>query len=63
MFKYLYLLGLLFSFFTFMVGFNNYKEYETFTLFNIGLMSLTPIVTFLLTTVYLKRLPEEDENL
>lgn len=63
MLKYLYLFGLVFSFLTFMVGFNNYNEHEVFSVFNLGMMSLTPIISFILTTIYLKNIPEDEEEI
>ena len=60
--KYLYLLGTMGSFVTFMVGWNHLQD-NGFATFNIGFMALTPLTGFILTIIWLKSQPEEQEEL
>lgn len=65
MLKYLYLLGVVFSFFTFMAGWSHFMENQVFDYFNVGLMALTPFISFSLTLLFLhvKAKKEEMEDL
>ena len=43
--KYIYLFGIIYSFFTFMIGWNHYQE-NGFDIFNVGMMAITAILAF-----------------
>jgi len=45
--KYVYLFGIVYSFLTFMVGWNHLQD-NGFSTFNIGMMAFTPFIAFLL---------------
>ena len=45
--KYVYLFGIVYSFLTFMVGWNHYQEHG-FEIFNVGMMAITPVLAFIL---------------
>jgi hypothetical protein len=45
--KYVYLFGIVYSFLTFMVGWNHLQD-NGFSIFNIGMMAFTPFIAFLL---------------
>jgi len=45
--KYVYLFGIVYSFLTFMVGWNHLQD-NGFSTFNIGMMAFTPFIAFVL---------------
>lgn len=59
--KYIPFLSVLFSLLTFMAGWNDYKMYG-FDFFNISLMAITPILSFLMTLLVLRDLDSRKEN-
>ena len=51
--KYIYVIGLFYSFITFVIGFNHYKA-EGVDIFGFGFMGMTPIISFVLATIWLR---------
>lgn len=45
--KYIYLFGIIYSFLTFMVGWNHMQD-NGFETFNVGMMAFTPTIAFVL---------------
>ena len=45
--KYIYLFGIIYGFFTFMVGWNHMQD-KGFEIFNIGMMAFTPVTGLIL---------------
>lgn len=51
--KYVYVIVLIYTFFSFMIGWNHTQEYG-FTVFGLGFMSMTPITVVIMTFVWLR---------
>lgn len=61
MLKYIYPIAAIMSLLTFVVGWNHYVQ-NGFQTFNVGFMAMTPITTFILTSVWLKRRSDDESE-
>jgi len=59
--KYIYLIGGFYSFVTFMIGFNHTVDHGP-EIFNIGFMLMTPVISFLLASLFLRDSDEKKKR-
>jgi hypothetical protein len=59
--KYIYLFGIIYSFLTFMVGWNHMQD-NGFETFNVGMMAFTPFIAFVLGYDWVRQMDLRDEE-
>jgi hypothetical protein len=57
--KYTYIIGGFYSFITFMIGWGHFFDHG-FEIFNIGFMAMTPIISIVLTTIYIRDIDKKE---
>lgn len=60
--KYVYLISIIYSFFTFMVGWNDYQELGHFRIFNLGLMAVAVLPALPLGYDWAVQMDKRDEE-
>ena len=59
--KYIYLFGIIYSFLSFMVGWNHMQD-NGFETFNVGMMAFTPFIALVLGYDWAKQMDKKDEE-
>lgn len=59
--KYIYLFGIIYSFLTFMVGWNHMQD-NGFATFNIGMMAFTPVIGLVLGYDWARQMDKKFEE-